>query len=71
MLILPGTELYRETLENSIHFWLNHPSVKTGLNYCRDPDTGLFKPLDRKDTIEYVYGGEYDSLDSPEAEEYE
>jgi hypothetical protein len=70
MLILPGTKLYKETLEDSIYFWLNQSSIKAGLNYCKDPNTGLFKPLNQKDTIEYVYGGEYDSI-SPEVEEYE
>lgn len=60
-LILPDNPEFNLTLGRIPFFWEQIANKGNGFNFAVDPETGLFKVLNHQETIEYLYGGEYDA----------
>lgn len=58
-LILPGTQLYDDTLADSWMFL--HAQNPSGY-YIEDPLTGMQRPATIDEVQEYVYSGEYEEV---------
>jgi hypothetical protein len=62
LLILPGTELYADTLANS-HVFMRLGCANNPQNaQIQDVDTGLYRDATIEQVFEYAYGGEYDDV---------
>lgn len=60
-LILPEDPEFQTTLGRLPFFWQQIANQGNGFNFAVDAETGLFKVLNHRETIEYLYGGEYES----------
>jgi hypothetical protein len=60
LLILPGTELYAETLANSHLFLRSKVMRKTQNAQIQDSVSGLYREANAKEVFDYFYGGEYE-----------
>ena len=61
-LILPGDPLFEETLLNpSPLFYQERDRLNGDVWLLVDPDNGLLRVGNEAETIEYLYGGEYEA----------
>jgi len=60
-LILPGNPLFDLTLETiPPPGWQNHPNDGEGVAMVVDSQSGLLRPVNEQEMIDYVWGGEYE-----------
>ena len=60
-LILPGTTVFNETLSQVPFWWKEYASQNDGwCNFGVDVESGLLKPLNKRETHEYLFGGEFE-----------
>ena len=62
MLILPGDPLFNLTLASSMPPGWQSVAASQGsqIAFAASADSGVLRPVNQKDMIEYLYGGEYD-----------
>jgi hypothetical protein len=61
-LILPGDFLFEETLHQIPFWWESFAHENSGwCNFGVDSESGLFKPLNKQQTEDYLFGGEFEA----------
>jgi hypothetical protein len=70
MIITPDNPLFWETLHAQLPpGWQDYNRVDGEVGFVVDGYSGLMRPANRQELIEYVYGGEYDLVEPDDFEE--